>query len=114
MQFLHFTYSISGSVMIAFYLPQIISCLKAKDRLENISLLSWSVWVICIFNTTCYGVFIIKDLKFSTFAFFNCLACFLVCTITVYKRWKYRHRRPKLSLVKNQSPAEEFVMDRAA
>ena len=88
MLWLHFSYAISGTIIIICYLPQIHAVMKSKSKLKEISLWAWGLWSACNLISLMYGVKILHDFKFSLFAFLNFIACFIVFAIAGIKRIK--------------------------
>ena len=89
MPVLSWLYSVSGFVMVAFYWPQIRTVLRARSRLEDVSIATWGTWTLCTFVSFLYAAFDVRDLKFALFSALNSLACGLVTAVTAVKR-----RRP--------------------
>lgn len=85
-------YPVTASLLILFYIPQIVVVLRAKGPLKEISLWSWGVWSSCSLVTALYALSIARDDKMAFFGFLNTGACSIVFITTLYKRfWKYRN-----------------------
>ena len=82
-------YSISSLIIVLFYFPQLVLVVRAKTNLSEISLASWGVWALCIFNTFLYGYFVLGDNILAFFSLAGSACCIAIFLITVFKRKKY-------------------------
>jgi hypothetical protein len=86
-------YAIMNSLRIFAYLPQIVTVLRASDRSEAVSLLTWTFWALANIATTAYSAVILED--FLTMVIFagNSACCALVVSIVAWKRKRYSSAR---------------------
>ncbi|HWI97371.1 MAG TPA: PQ-loop domain-containing transporter [Burkholderiales bacterium] len=79
-------YAAVNSLRVFSYLPQIAKVTRARDRVEAISLLTWTLWTFSNVTTSIYGAMIVGDpLLMSIFAA-NAVCCLAVIAIVVWKR----------------------------
>lgn len=90
MSIIDFLYSISGIVLILFYMPQIISVLRSKSGAQDVSITSYTVWTMCMVCSLLYGIYTLNDFKFSMFAGLNFACCFFIAAATGKKRIVYK------------------------
>ena len=86
MELLAWIYPASSTILAAFYIPQIISVMRAKNQLKDVSLLSWGVWSVCPIVSFLYSLLIAHDKKIAFFNLVSSVACLIVFSITFYKR----------------------------
>ena len=87
---LSFLYSVSGILIAALYIPQLLNIIKSKSTLEDISLLTWGVWTICLMISVTYAVHIADDTKIALVSAASATFCGLITIITGFKRVKYQ------------------------
>lgn len=87
LNFINLLYPFTASVMLFFYLPQILTVIKAKGPLNDISLSSWGVWSFCSTITGTYALNLAHDNKIAFFSYINAFLCFIVFAITLWKRF---------------------------
>lgn len=82
-------YAVTNLLRIFAYLPQIASVLRASDRAEAVSLLTWTFWGLANITTTAYSALILQDFLTMAVFFGNSVCCALVVSIVVWKRRRY-------------------------
>lgn len=82
-------YSVSGLVMLTFYLPQMERVLRSKTDLRDVSIMTWGVWALCMGVTTSYATVVIGDTKLAVFSGVGAIFCGFICSVTVVKRMRY-------------------------
>ncbi|MDC0254143.1 PQ-loop domain-containing transporter [Bacteriovoracales bacterium] len=92
---IEFAYALFGSLMVAFYMPQIILVTKAKHELKEVSLLTYACWTIGLFIYFLYGLYKVGDLKLSILSLLSSINCATIFFITLYKRKKFGPRLKK-------------------
>jgi hypothetical protein len=83
------TYAMMNSLRIFAYLPQIVTVLRASDRAEAVSLLTWTFWALANIATTAYSAVILKDSLTMVIFAGNSVCCALVAFIVAWKRKRY-------------------------
>ena len=91
MEALAWIYPASSTVLTAFYLPQILTVVRAKSSLKEVSLWSWGVWSACLIVSFLYSLLVANDNKIAFFNLINSVLCMAVFGITLYKRF-YRYK----------------------
>lgn len=89
-KFLNIAYPISGIVMTLFYLPQIKLIFKSQSSLNEVSLVTWGTWTVCVFISFLYGLYVLKDFKITLLSLTSSGCCSAIFSITAIKRIKYR------------------------
>lgn len=79
-------YTAVNSLRVFSYLPQIASVTRARDRVEAISLVTWTLWTISNVTTSIYGALIVHDQLLMVIFAANAACCAVVITIVVWKR----------------------------
>ena len=92
---IEFAYALFGSLMVAFYMPQIILVTKAEHELKEVSLLTYACWTIGLFIYFLYGLYKVGDLKLSILSLLSSINCATIFFITLYKRKKFGPRLEK-------------------
>lgn len=98
-QALQVLYSISGLIIVLFYLPQFLTVVGAKSDLRDISLSTWGVWAVCVFNSFLYGHFVLDDKTLAIFSLASSSCCFSIFVITFFKRKKYAQNKLSTNLI---------------
>lgn len=88
---LSIVYPISGAIMTLFYLPQIRVILKAQSTLEEVSLLTWGTWTVCVFISFLYGLFVLKDFNVTLLSLCSSICCSAIFLTALFKRVKYKN-----------------------
>ena len=86
---IEFAYALFGSLMVAFYIPQIILVTKAEHELKEVSLMTYACWTIGLFIYFLYGLYKVGDLKLSILSLLSSINCATIFFITLYKRKKF-------------------------
>ena len=92
---IEFAYALFGSLMVAFYIPQIVIVARADNELKEVSLLTYACWAIGLFTYFLYGLYKIGDLKLSILSLLSSLNCATIFFITFYKRRKHKSKKGK-------------------
>lgn len=84
-----FLFPIVPLVATAGFFPQIIKLVKAQDSLQNHSLGTWAMWVVCSAIALSYSALVLKDFAMimNYTLLFTCQAS--IFSIIIYKRKKY-------------------------
>lgn len=90
MEAFHWLYSISGIILVLFYLPQMIAVTKANSSLVDISLMSWAVWSVCTLSSALYGIYVLDDLKLTLISMASGTCCLYVTLVTFSKRRRFK------------------------
>ena len=89
---IEFAYALFGSLMVAFYIPQIILVTKAEHELKEVSLMTYACWTIGLFIYFLYGLYKVGDLKLSILSLLSSINCAAIFFVTLYKRKKFGPR----------------------
>jgi hypothetical protein len=92
-EFIISAYAIMNSLRIFAYLPQIVTVLRASDRAEAVSLLTWTFWTLANIATTAYSAVILEDVLSMVIFAGNSVCCALVVSIVGWKRKRYSSAR---------------------
>jgi len=71
-----FVYAISGFVVAAMYVPQILSAFRSRGA--GISPLAWLGWTLTSLSASLYAGMVVKDTLFLILSCLNTLGCLLV------------------------------------
>ena len=82
-------YAITNSLRIFAYLPQIVTVLRASDRAEAVSLVTWAFWTLANIATTAYTAAILEDFLSTVIFAGNSACCAVVVFIVAWKRKHY-------------------------
>lgn len=83
----------SGTIVLVFYLPQVLKVTLAKGPLKDLSLWMWGVWTACLLNTSIYSLFISYNKKMAAFNLAHGFFSGYIFLMTVYKRQKYKSQK---------------------
>jgi len=68
---LPYLYSSIATIAVAGYLPQIYRLAKSRGSSEDLSLVTWWIWLSTWLISLSYGAFIMKDWRFCMIALVN-------------------------------------------
>ena len=109
MEFIAWIYPASSTILAAFYIPQILVVVKAKSRLEDVSLLSWGMWALCLMVSFLYSGFVAHDAKIAFFNLLSAVLSLIVFSITAYKRFFSYTRLMAKSELPSSNPEEILI-----
>jgi len=92
MSIIGFLYSLVGVVAIIGYSPQIISLWKSKTTSQDISILTWFIWLATWFISLAYGILELHDLKFCIIAIINIIGHLLIIGLTLKNRHQHQEK----------------------
>jgi uncharacterized protein with PQ loop repeat len=87
---IHFWYSVSGTLITLLYIPQLMKVIQADHALEEISLITWGVWTVCLSVSTLYALQVTGDMKITLVSVAGTLFCGLITCVTATKRMKHQ------------------------
>lgn len=77
-------------ISVAGYLPQIVKLVRAKGRVDGISLRSWLMWIATSCISLGYGIFHLQDLMFSLTVAASLAAMLVVAYLVIRNRQQWR------------------------
>ena len=98
---LPFLYSVSGILIVGLYIPQLLNIIKSKSPLQDISIVTWGAWALCLVISTIYALQIVHDIKFALISGLSSMFCALIATLTAIKRIKYRKVKTDITVIPN-------------
>jgi len=84
---LPYLYSGIAPIAIAGYLPQIFRLAKSTGNSQDISLMTWWIWLSTWIISLLYGVFVLADWRFCLIAIVNVVGHLTVIGFTAYNRY---------------------------
>ena len=104
-----FLYPSVGLISISAFVPQIVSLIKSKTSPINISIQSWSLWVLSALISLGYGLFHLEDLMFIIISLNSFLLSAYVVVLTINKRYVvHGHHKNCLSALVDYYFAKPF------
>ena len=87
---LHSLYSVSGILITLLYIPQLLSVVRAQNTLNEISMVTWGLWTVCLSISSLYALQVAGDVKIALVSMGGTLFCALITSVTAFKRVKYK------------------------
>lgn len=84
-------YGVSGSVVIAAYLSQVLSAWADKRGARAVSMMAWVAWCSESLIEFSYALVVARDVTFSLVSAGHLLGCVSVLGVATLRRWQYRH-----------------------
>ena len=80
-----YSYSFVPIIGLVGYVPQIISLIKMREKLESFPMAMWGLWFAASVISLLYGVFHLQDTLFSITAGSNTIAIAIVMSLATYR-----------------------------
>jgi hypothetical protein len=90
-------YALCGTMLIAAYIPQVLSAWQDRSGARAVSVLTWGFWCADSLVEFCYASLVARDVTFSAVSFGHLLGCLVILAVALARRWQgYRAgRNPK-------------------
>ncbi|MEE2744136.1 MAG: hypothetical protein VYD54_09525 [Bdellovibrionota bacterium] len=111
---IEFSYALFGSLMVAFYIPQILLVARAENEVKEVSLSTYACWAMGLFTYFLYGLYKVGDMKLSILSLLSSINCATIFFLTLYKRNKFgqkvEKRASNIFRIKNFNRSENQVI----
>lgn len=100
-------YILANGARVFTYIPQLLAVWHSEDGARDLSLLTWSSWVVSNATAVAYGALVINDLSFTLIALLNMVCCAAVTLVGADRRGLFRwhgNRTTLLRAVENRRP----------
>jgi hypothetical protein len=87
-------YAGCGTVLIAGYVPQLLSAWNDRSGARAVSVVTWGLWCGDSLVEFCYAALVARDTTFSAVSFGHFLGCLVILAVALLRRWQgYRAGR---------------------
>lgn len=83
-------YILTNAARVFTYVPQLLAVWHSDDGARDLSLLTWSSWVVSNATAVAYGALVISDVSFTLIALLNMVCCAAVTLIGADRRGLFR------------------------
>jgi hypothetical protein len=80
-------YGSIAAIAIAGYVPQIYRLARSQSHAEDMSLITWWLWLSTWIISATYGIFILADWRFCMIAMTNIMGHTAIIGLTIYHRY---------------------------
>ena len=83
---LEIAYGVSSTLMVVFYIPQLLKVIRAKPGESDTSLLTWGMWSVCMSINAIYAIEVINDDLLIAYSVASVAACVLIFAVAMWKQ----------------------------
>lgn len=80
-------YVLTGPLLTAAYIPQLIALWHDNTRARALSLLTWATWSLALAITVAYAALVNHDTLFFLTSLCSCIGCIAVFLLACIKRY---------------------------